>query len=135
MYFSNLIGVAKSDTPVFTWQSHTKLLERFQWLIDGNGTVQYNREDSLCSTSIVDDLPSEEQIFVLISDALPRLWVFGPFEEKDESIDGFESIYKCLIVQAVKFLHLYIRHTDLRNQLSKDTRIRFNGTPLIEHLL
>jgi hypothetical protein len=83
VYPSDFVRVAKGDTHIFARQSLAKFVERFQWFVDGDRAIQYNRENSLRGAGIVDNLLSKKQVLVLVSSTSPWIWIFGPFKEED----------------------------------------------------
>ena len=75
-------------------------------------------------TSIINNLPGEEEVFVVHGEGFSWLNILGPLEEEDEAIDfRFKFGNEFVIVHAVDFLDLDGRHSEFGHKLSKNTRI------------
>lgn len=58
-----------------------------------------------------------------------------PFEQKDESINfGLYFIYELIVLHTVDFLNLDIGSSYFLNELSENSRVWFDCTPLVEHV-
>ena len=109
-------------------------MEFLETALNVDGGIKQNRQNSLSGTCVVDNLPGKEQILIVVLKMVFLFDIFGPLEQKDESVDmGLNSVDEVVLVERVDLFYLNRGGSYFFDQLGEDTRVGFDCAPLIEH--
>lgn len=96
--------------------------------------VEENGDDGLSGTSVVDDLPGEEEVIIVDGEMFSGFEVFFPLEEEDESVNiRLDFVDQFVIFHTVDFFDLDGRSAYFLDKFSENSGVRFDRAPLIEH--
>lgn len=120
---TNHFRVTDSVAFLFTGETGTELAQvgEFGSQLDLR-SIHQNRQDGLCRARIVDHLVGEEELWVVVCQSFRFLGLRHPLEEEYQSVNRLNFV-QLFIFKRHEFLDLDASHTNLRDQLSKDSRV------------
>ena len=99
-----------------------------------DGSIEEDRQNGLRGACVVDDLPGEEEILVVVDEVVLLLDILGPLEEEDKAVDvGLHAVDQIVLFKGVYFLDLDGRGSHLLDEFGEDGGIGLDRAPLIEH--
>ena len=132
--FADGLRVAEDESSVFGGKFFGELMKLFERTLNVDGSIQEDRKDGLSGTSVIDYLPGEEEVLVVLLEGIFFLNVLGPFEEEDEAVDvGLNPVDEIVFIKGVDFLDLNSRRPYFLDKFGEDPWIGLDGAPLIEH--